>query len=313
MSNAIINREDKTELYNVTLTADLFSRWIAFLDTTPKTASTYTREIKQFAKYLQEQGISTPSREDVIAYREYLKQEHKATTIQGYMSAVRLFFQWTEQEGLYPNIANHVKGVKLDKEHKKDYLTEMQAKTLLTSIDRNTLKGKRDYAIISLMLTTGLRTISVRLADIEDMRPVGDSIGLYYQGKGHSEKAKYVRLEEPVEQAIRDYLRARGEKDSRKPLFASISNNSNGERMTTRSISRIAKDSMVDVGLDSDRLTAHSLRHTFATINIRNGGSIEETQEILDHSNINTTMIYAHTLEREKNQSESRVAGVLFG
>ncbi len=313
MTNAIITSNPTTELYSGTLTADLFARWTAFIDASPKTVKTYTYAIKQFYKYLQAQGISSPTREDVIAYKEDLKQTHKATTVQGYIAAVKLFFSWTEQEGLYPNIANHVKGVKLDREHKKDYLTETQAKDVLAGIDRNTLKGKRDYAIISLMLSTGLRTISVRLADIEDIRPVGNAMGLYYQGKGHNEKAKYVRLEEPVEQAIRDYLKARGAKDGTAPLFASISNRDNGERMTTRSISRIAKDSMVEVGLESDRLTAHSLRHTFATINIRNGGSIEETQEILDHSNINTTMIYAHTLEREKNQSESRVAGVLFG
>jgi integrase/recombinase XerC len=83
--------------------------------------------------------------------------------------------------------------------------------------------------------------------------------------------------------------------------------------MTTRSISRTVKQRLQQIGLDSDRLTAHSLRHTAATLNLLNGASIEETQQLLGHSNINTTLIYAHALERASNNSESRIAGAIFG
>jgi len=65
-------------------------------------------------------------------------------------------------------------------------------------------------------------------------------------------------------------------------------------------------------GYDSDRLTAHSLRHTAGTLNLLNGGSLEDTQQLLRHSNINTTMIYLHHIDRAKNQSEERIAGALF-
>lgn len=83
--------------------------------------------------------------------------------------------------------------------------------------------------------------------------------------------------------------------------------------MTTRSISRIAKEHFIDVGLDSPRITAHSLRHTAATLNLLNGGSIEETQQLLGHKSITTTMIYSHALERANNNSENRIAGAIFG
>lgn len=83
--------------------------------------------------------------------------------------------------------------------------------------------------------------------------------------------------------------------------------------MTTRSVSRIAKQHMVDVGLNSERLTGHSLRHTAATLNLLNGATLEETKQLLGHSNINTTMIYAHALERSKNNSEKRIAKAIFG
>ena len=296
-----------------TVSADLFKRWIAYIDASPKTVATYTRAIKRFFLYLQAAGISQPTRETVVQYREYLKQDHKPTTVQSYLTAVKLFFQWTDQEGLYPDIANHVKGAKLDTGHKRDYLTSKQAARLLEGVDRSSLKGLRDYAILSLMVTTGLRTVSVIRADIQDIRTVGEDVALFYRGKGHEEKATFVKLAPPVEEAIRAYLKARGPADKTAPLFASIAHRNSGQRMTTRSISRLAKEHLVNIGLDSDRLTAHSLRHTAATLNLLNGGTIEETKQLLDHASIDTTLIYSHALERAKNKSEIRIAKAVFG
>lgn len=295
-----------------TLDQDLFSRWIAFIDASPKTIETYTKGIKYFGEYLSVCEIRQPTRETVIAYRDELKKNHKPTTVQSYLEAVKLFFQWTEQEKLYPNIALHIKGAKLDSEHKRDYLTTKQVSKLLDAIDTSTLKGLRDYAMLSLMVTTGLRTISVVRADIGDIRTAGDSVALYYQGKGHEEKADYVKIAEPVEDAIRKYLVVRGETDSSAPLFSSISNRNSGGRMTTRSISRVAKNHLIEIDLKSDRLTAHSLRHTAATLNLLNGGTVEETKQLLGHANINTTLIYSHALERAKNNSENRIAKAIF-
>jgi integrase/recombinase XerC len=163
------------------------------------------------------------------------------------------------------------------------------------------------------MVTSGLRTVEVARANIEDMRTVADFTALYIQGKGHEERTAYVKLAEPVEAAIRDYLAARGKAEATSPLFSSDAHRNAGERMTTRSISRIVKEALIAAGLDSDRLTAHSLRHTTATLNLLNGGTVEETQQLLRHTNINTTLIYSHALERAKNNSEARVAKAIFG
>ena len=295
------------------LNAELFSRWTSYIDASPKTVETYSKAIKQFLLYLSENGIRQPQREDIVAYRDFLKKDHKPTTVQSYLAAVKLFFQWTAQEGLYPDIAQRVKGAKLDTEHKKDYLTSKQTAKLLSAIDRSTLKGLRDYAMLSVMVTTGLREISIVRADIGDIKAAGDAVALYHKGKGREEKAEYVKLAEPVEEAVRAYLKARGEKDPKAPLFSSIANRNSGERMTTRSVSRVAKDRLVAVGLESDRLTGHSLRHTAATLNLLNGGTVEETQQLLGHRNINTTLIYSHALERAKNNSEERIARAIFG
>ena len=295
------------------LSEDLYIRFVSFIDAKPKTVQTYTRALKQMFKYFNENEISRPQREDILSYRESLAASgHKPTTIQNYITATRLFFQWLEQEGIYPNVAAHVKGAKLDKEHKKDYLTSRQVKTILSDIDRSTPQGVRDYAIVALMITGGLRTIEVIRANIADMRTLGDYTVLYVQGKGRDEKTEYIKLSAPVENAIREYLKLRGETDPSAPLFVSMSNNSENERMTTRSISRIAKERMKAAGFNSDRLTAHSLRHTAVTLSLLAGKSIEEVQQFARHANIATTMIYNHALERANNGCSEAIARAIF-
>lgn len=311
--NSLINVNTTQQMTAPQINGDLFRSWVDYIDAAPKTIETYGKAIKQFLVFLQDRGITAPTREDIISYRESLRQSHKPTTTQNYLMAVKQFFNWTEAEGIYPNIAKHIKGAKIDREqHKKDYLTSSQAYRLLSSIERDTLQGKRDYAIISLMITTGLRTISVIRADIKDIRPVGDDMALYYQGKGHEEKADLVKLAPQVEEAINDYLTARGVSDPDAPLFTSLSNHGQGERLTTRSVSRIAKQHFIDIGINSERVTAHSLRHTAGTLNLMNGGSLEETQQLLGHKDINTTMIYVHALDRAANNSEYRIASAIF-
>lgn len=294
------------------LSAYMFDDFLKFVDITEKSIATYKRALKQFINYLTFKGIKNPTREDVIAFREDLRAEHKATTIQTYIVAIRLFFRWTAQRGLYPDIADHIKGAKLTKEHKKDYLTTKQVKKVLATIDRSTVQGLRDYAIIALMLTGGLRTIEVSRANIEDLRALGDDTVLYLLGKGRQEKAEFVRVVEEVETAIRAYLKACKSVEPNTPLFKCLSNKNSNGRLSTRSISRIVKETLRKAGYDSDRLTAHSLRHTCGTLNLKSGGSLEETQQLLRHSNINTTMVYLHHLERLNNRSEERIAKAIF-
>lgn len=311
--NEIITTEGGGITAGQTITEELFDRWIRYIDAKPRTVQTYTGNIKHFMRYLQEKGISQPARKDILAYRDMLKESHKPATVQAYIMAVKLFFQWLEQENIYPDIARHIKGAKIGTEHKKDPLTAKQVGKVLNNINTDTLSGLRDYAVIALAVTGGLRTIELARADIDDMRTVGDFTALFVLGKGRDEKSELVKVPEQVEEAIRAYLTARGKTEGKDPLFVSHANRNSGQRMTTRSISRIIKNRLKAAGYDSDRLTAHSLRHTAATINLLNGASLEETQQLLRHTSINTTMIYAHALERAGNNSEERIAAAIFG
>ena len=292
---------------------NLISRYIAFVDVAKKSAETYAKAIKQLIIYLRLRSIEEPQREDIISFREELKAtNHKASTIQTYIVSIRLFFKWTAQEGIYPNIADNIKCPKVSREHKKDYLTANQIKEILKGIDRETLQGKRDYALISLLVTCGLRTIEVVRANKEDLQALGENTVLYIQGKGREDRAEYVKVPQPTEKAIREYLKARGKIEDNEPLFASLSNNSKGERMTTRAIRGIVKESFLKAGYDSNRLTTHSLRHTAVTLSLLAGKDITEVQEFARHRNIATTMIYNHALDKAKNSCSNAVSDAIF-
>lgn len=308
---AVLTNNSITE--SVAINAALYERFIAYLDSSPKTIDSYRKALKQLICYFSFNGISQPQREDIIAFRDDLKASgHKPTTVQNYITAARLFFRWTAQEGIYPNVADHVKGAKLDREHKKDYLTSKQVKNVLSGVERDSLQGLRDYAVLTLMISCGLRTIEVRRANIGDLRTLGDNAVLYIQGKGREEKTEYVKIPPQVEQAIRAYLKARGTAKQEEPLFTSVSNNSKGGRLSTRSISGLAKNYMVEAGYNSDRLTAHSLRHTAVTLSLLAGKDITEVQQFARHARLDTTMIYNHSLDKAKNSCSDAVASVIF-
>ena len=311
MNEITTTKADITALNGIS--EELAQKWLTFLDASPKTAQTYTRSISRFIRWCGANGISRPTADDIRRYRDELSIDHKPATVNAYLMSVKQLYKWLEEMGIAQNVAKNVKAVKMDSDtFKKDYLTSAQAKALIGSIDRSTLNGKRDYALITLMITTGCRDIEIQRANIEDIRTAGDTSVLFYMGKGRTEKTKFKKLAPAVETAIRDYLKARGKADPKEALFISTANRNYGERMTTRSISRIVKERLVEAGFDSDRLTAHSLRHTCATLSLLNGSSLEEVQAMLDHRSISTTQIYSHHLNRANSLAEQRVADAIF-
>ena len=293
---------------------DLFKQFIIFIDASPNTIRTYRGSLKQWFIYLRQNQIVQPTAETVRQYRDYLQENgKKPTTVKNYIIAVKRFFQWTEEAGLYPNIAKHIKSGRLSKNFKRDYLTGSQSRQILAHIDQSTIKGKRDYAMLVTMLTMGLRTIEITRANIEDIRTKGNTTVLYVQGKGHDEKDDLIRMPQHVESAIRDYLSVRHANDLSEPLFTSTSNHNADGRMTTRSIRRIVKTAFISAGYDSPRLTAHSTRHTAATLSLLNGATLQQTQELLRHRNIGTTEIYAHNIDAATNPAANDVEEAIFG
>lgn len=312
-SHVITINQSSSQLAISSLSPDLYINFLSFLDVKEKTVDTYRKALKRLFHYFMENRITRPIRSDLIAFRDELKATCKASTVKTYLTATRLFFRWLEQEGIYKNIADKIKGAKVEHGHKKDALTVDQVKDVIDTFkESDDSTAKRDYAIFVLMVTCGLRTIEVVRADIEDLRTLGSKTVLYVQGKGKDEKSEYVIITREVEKAIRSYLATRKDATDKAPLFSSTSNNSKGKRLSTRTVSGLVKDSLIKTGLNSSRLTAHSLRHTAVTLSLLGGSTLQEARQFARHSNIATTEIYAHNLERMANPCEGIVSSSIF-
>jgi integrase/recombinase XerC len=308
--NSATTHVDLIQTQGGVVNEELLKRFVAYVDVKQESITTYCKAVKQFIRYINDNGIEHPKREDVIKYREHLKSYCKPTTVQTYITALRVFFKWTFGEHLYLNIAEHVKGATIDKSHKRDCLTSMQIRDVLNTVDRSTVVGRRDYAMVLLMTTCGLRTIEVSRANREDFRTSGGNEVLYVQGKGKEERTEYVKLAPAVSKALRDYIK---DMSKSKALFTSLSDCNKNARLTTRGIRKIVKERLRAVGLNSERLSAHSLRHTAVTLALLNGQSLQETQQFARHSSISTTQIYAHNLDIARNECAEKITRAILG
>lgn len=296
---------------------DLFTRFIDYTDRKPTTIKGYVSCIRQFAKWLQGEGIEQPRREHIKLYRDHLaNSDLKAGTQAQYLRAVRHFFKWTAAEGIYPNIADNVHGAKVGKGHKRDEVPLEAVPTIAAKIDRSTEQGKRLYAMFLLCVEAGTRTIELHRANVGDLKTIDGGLWLYIHGKGHDEADAPVYLVPDVAEAVRDYLDARTEPVTAKsPLFTTTGNrcghDASGKptrRIATTTISTMLKDALKAAGYDSDRLTAHSLRHDTATAAIRAGVELYDVQKLMRHQDPATTEVYIHEADNVQNEVTGRTA-----
>lgn len=277
------------------LNINLVEDWLKFADVSEQSAKTYNKSIRRFFVYLQTNNIATPTADTVHKWKESMKAEGKApATINQYLTATKLFFKFLNQRGLYSVDISHIKGCKLTSEHKRDALTAAQGRQVLKSFDTSTLAGLRDKAMTALMMCCGLRTIEVSRANIGDLVKTYGRTALFVQGKGRTDRRECVMIPAQVEKMINEYLQARGDCDKTAPLFASIGNRNKGGRLVTDTIRRTAEQSFRNVGINSKRLTAHSLRHSAASIAFQLGVSLRDIQRVLRHRTIQGTLTYVH-------------------
>lgn len=303
MNNIIINTNELTTPL-ISNFSKYLTEFISEQDIKENSKGTYQRALKQFFFFMSNKSIEL-SGNDILDYKKFLSdQKLAAYTINSYLVVVRRFFAWTESKKIYPNIAKTIKAMKKPKDFRKESLSNQQIARVLKGINQYTLQGKRDFAVINLLLRTGLRTVEIQRADIGDIAKCVDEAKFYIQGKGRDAKDEYVVLTYTSLKPILTYLEARGQADKSAPLFASISDRNNGSRMTTRSISRLIKNALLKADIDDKRLTAHSLRHTAITNALKGGASLQEVKTMARHANINTTLIYSHNLERMANPAE---------
>lgn len=310
----------KVENRNVGASTEIFGeslieRFAKFAGVSESSRVTYAKSLRQMFRYFKANLITDPTREDLINWVEDMKAIGRSnSTITLYTAAAKIFFRWTAQERIYPNIADHLKtGLKPTHNHKKDALSIEQCKDLVANVKGNSVKDLRDAAILTIMTTAGLRTVEIVRANVGDIRFECGKVFLYVWGKGHADADEKVLLSKQAHKAIRVYLKARGKVNATDPLFVSTSRSNRGSRLETQTISRMVKKNLRGIGLDSPRLTAHSLRHAVCSNLLFAGVELPKIQMIARHRSLSTTMIYQHAFERYNNDGEQILANLIFG
>jgi integrase/recombinase XerD len=282
--------------------------WFANI-TNPRTRQAYKLDVEDFMRFV---GIVRPeefrivTRSHVIAWRKSLEGRSLApASIRRKLSALASLFDYLcEANAVTFNPIDGVKRPKADNnEGKTPAISDDQARQLLAAPSADTIKGKRDRAILSTFLYHGLRRdelCSLKVKDIHLRRGVPH---LRIHGKGG--KLRYVPAHSQTLERINDYLNAVGHKeDLDGALFRPVKNPITGNLEKSLSpgavYNRIVRHYAVMAGVDVPGFCTHALRATAATNALDHQADISKVQEWLGHSNISTTRLY----DRRKTRPE---------
>jgi integrase/recombinase XerD len=284
---------------------DLLDAFIGAQDVRKNSKSLYRRTLRLFFQWADRNGLELRdvSRSHVIAYKEELLASGFSTlSVSSYMTPVRRFFEWTEANRYMPNVARGVRSPRRKQEFRKQPLTPAQVKELLEYMERSA--SPRDYAIVNLLIRTGIRLIELIRADARDIQYKSGHRVLLVHGKGRDEKDSLVKLTDKAYGPLSRYLSAQPRYEGA-PMFLSDSNNSRGQRVTTRTVYGIVKDALRAIGLEDRAYTPHSLRHT-AIVNCRRAGATQEQAQMMArHASPATTQIYDSYFRQEQRLEHS--------
>jgi len=261
----------------------------------PHTILNYKLDLKDFAGFLGELDIEKVDYLFLRKYLAHLKEKgFTSRSVGRRLSALRSFFKFLTREGLVKNnpMAS-LSSPKLDK-HLPQFLTEEEAVRLIEAAfpkDAKDEQGLRDRAILETFYSTGIRISELVGLNVEQIDFISGVVRVMGKGK----KERMVPIGEEALSAIRRYL------DKRKKQEDAVFLNRNSRRITDRGVRNIVKK-YIRLASIRQGVSAHTLRHSFATHLLNRGADLRSVQELLGHANLSTTQIYTHlTTERLKS------------
>jgi integrase/recombinase XerD len=305
---SVLTNQDVVAQINYPSFEELVSIFLSAKDLKKTSVVSYVAAFAKFKNYLVHNDIPFVREEDLKKYKEHLKEKKLSIFTQiSHLSAIKSLFAFTAARDLYPNVSREIKLPKKPKQFMRDPLTKQEAKELIKAAAGDDIIAKRDYALISILLRCGLRSVEAVRANIGNVVRTGEVPVLWVHGKGRDGADEFVVLTSEAHLAIKNYLELRKDYSAEDPLFASHSDRNNNKRLTTRSIRGIVKKHLRGIGVDELRKTCHSLRHTFATLCLANNAPLIAVQKALRHADINTTTTYVHVLDRLTNGAENYI------
>jgi len=254
----------------------------------------YARRLKLFLRFLAEKSIDDVGAVTAILIRDYLGSQRQkgigSETIYRDWGAMKCFFRFIHREKVITeNPMDRVEQPRREKHIIKPMNME-QVRELLSKPDLRTVEGKRDKALMLLMVDSGLRVSEAISVQIDRIDWTGPSVTV--MGKGRKERT--IPLGNSTAEAMREYEKAR--KKSDKPLFFL---SRRGHAMNNRYVQVAMRKYGKMTSITGIRISPHTLRHTFATQYIKNGGDVFSLQNIIGHSRLDMVRIYVNLAQSD--------------
>lgn len=259
--------------------------------TSLNTELSYRRDLEKVARFMEARGIQEVSQmtgADLAAYVDSLKeQQFKAATISRNIASIKAFVHFLVDEKLLKeDISVHLRSPKIEK-HLPSIMTSAEVIRLLEQPSGDSPKEIRDKAMLELLYATGIRVselISLKVSDI--------NLNMNFMVCRDRGRERIIPFGNAAKKALVRYLdgirSAMLEKQESDILFVNCS----GTPMSRQGFWKLIKSYAKKAGIQSD-ITPHTLRHSFAAHLVENGADLKSVQEMMGHSDISTTQIYA--------------------
>ena len=272
----------------------------------------YTMDIKFFLQWMLQHSLvpGMLGYAELVSYQSYLLARYEKAGAARRLSVVRSLLAVHSRLTGMPNPAEGLPKISLDDESPHRALSKQEARDLLGAINRATLIGKRNYAIIKLLLRTGLRRAEAAALTIGDLdREAGHHIAWIRHGKGN--KRRKVKLPVDVFRAIEEYIDAAWRRDvsPSAPLFVRVRK---GGFVTELGISdKVIERLVIDLGENIGiALTPHDLRTTFITLAVDGGAGLRKTPYAAAHKDPRTTERYDRNKQDLDNNAVDYIRGL---
>ncbi len=273
-----------------------FIKSLAEKGSSRNTVESYERDVNSFDNYCYTMGIFDYNKINNTTAQLYIKHLYDAgmlpSTVKRHLSAIRSFYKYLIINGQANS--NPFIGIEVQKVERKmpQILTSREVELLLDAPDLNELKGIRDKAMLELLYASGLR-----VSELIDLNLVNLNLELGYVRCGDSDKERIVPLYPMAIKALNAYI------ESTRKIYSRPDNNAlfinfSGDRLTRQGFWKIIKQYQQIAGITTD-ITPQTLRHSFAAHLVENGADLHDVQQMLGHSDIASTQIYARFVKNK--------------
>jgi len=270
--------------------------FISYLHNVKKTSTntelSYQRDLKKFVVFLETRKVDSfkkASRDDLAAYMDYMvTEDFKPATISRNVASIKALFHFLAYEGMIEeDISGVLKSPKIEKKA-PEIMTMNEVNTLLEQPNGDTPKEIRDKAMLELLYATG-----IRVSELITLKNTDLNLQMNYIVCNHGGKERIIPFGLKARNSLLNYLEHSREALVMNNKADELFVNCSGVPMSRQGFWKLIKYYSRKAGITTD-ITPHTLRHSFAAHLVENGADLKSVQEMLGHSDISTTQIYAN-------------------